>query len=223
MNLEATTPPSAATDPAPADPRPLFGGAVAVGTATLANVRPDQLDRPTPCGQQSVRQVMGHLVDVLHRVGALGRGDNPFARPPLDAAAVGDGEWVTLWSLAHHDMEQDWADDAVLHRTMVLPWATAPGATQLCTYINEVTVHTWDIAAATGQQPAWNADVVQAALDAMMRALPAGHRQAEFEAVIAAMPPGTPRSATMPFAEVVPVSADAPLIDRLVAWNGRQP
>jgi hypothetical protein len=31
------------------------------------------------------------------------------------------------------------------------------------------------------------------------------------------------RGCSLPFDEVLPVSADAPLIDRLVAFNGRDP
>jgi hypothetical protein len=36
------------------------------------------------------------------------------------------------------------------------------------------------------------------------------------------MPPEH-REPTDPFADAVPVPDDAPLIDRLVAWNGRRP
>jgi hypothetical protein len=36
------------------------------------------------------------------------------------------------------------------------------------------------------------------------------------------MPPAL-RDFADPFADAVPVSDDAPLIDRLVAWNGRRP
>ncbi len=45
---------------------------------------------------------------------------------------------------------------------------------------------------------------------------------AVFEAMRASMP-AEQRNFADPFADAVPVHDDAPLIDRLVAWNGRQP
>ena len=50
--------------------------------------------------------------------------------------------------------------------------------------------------------------------------LPAENRRALFEEISAAM--GLDEVA-IPFAEAVPVPDDAPAIDRLVAWNGRDP
>jgi len=43
-----------------------------------------------------------------------------------------------------------------------------------------------------------------------------------FEAVMSKIPPEQ-RTLAPPFGEVVPVDAEAPLIDRLVAWTGRRP
>ena len=83
----------------------------------------------------------------------------------------------------------------------------------------ELTVHTWDLATATGQQPDWDDTVVTAALEARP-ILPAENRRAVFEEISAAM--GLDEVA-IPFAEAVPVQDDAAAIDRLVAWNGRDP
>ncbi|HAS12506.1 MAG TPA: TIGR03086 family protein, partial [Acidimicrobiaceae bacterium] len=58
--MEPTT--ATTTTPAPFgvdDPRHVFGRAVAVGTATVAAVRPDQLDGPTPCSEMDVRHLLG--------------------------------------------------------------------------------------------------------------------------------------------------------------------
>ncbi|MCU1345954.1 MAG: hypothetical protein JWL70_2220 [Acidimicrobiia bacterium] len=219
METEAMTP----APPTIADPRPLFANACALGGQVLAGIGPDQLDLPTPCSHYSVQQLMGHLIDGVRRSTALGRGEDPFGFEPCDAAGVRFSEWPTLWQLTVHDAQQAWADPATLTRSMTLPWATLPGALQLLTYTNELTVHTWDLARATGQQPEWSPEVVAAAFGVMRRALPAAGREAAFQAVIASMPPEQARSASLPFAEAVDVSAEAPLIDQLVAWNGRRP
>jgi hypothetical protein len=89
----------------------------------------------------------------------------------------------------------------------------------LTSYFSELTVHTWDLAAATGQHPHWDDAVVTAALESR-QILPAENRRAVFEEISAAM--GLDEVA-IPFAEAVPVSDSAPAIDRLVAWNGRDP
>ena len=47
---------------------------------------------------------------------------------------------------------------------MSLPWQQGTGADILCGYLSELTVHTWDVAAATGQEPAWDGEVLEAVL-----------------------------------------------------------
>lgn len=80
-------------------------------------------------------------------------------------------------------------------------------------------VHTWDLATATGEEPDWDGRVVDAALD-QRKILPAENRRAPFEQISTSM--GLDEVA-IPFPEAVPVAEDAPAIDRLVPWNGRNP
>ena len=76
----------------------------------------------------------------------------------------------------------------------------------LTSYFSELTVHTWDLAAATGQHPHWDDTVVTAALEAR-QILPAENRRAVFEEISAAM--GLDEVA-IPFAEAVPVARRCP-------------
>ena len=199
------------------DPRAIFGRAVGLASQVIATVRPDQLDAPTPCSEMDVRQLLAHLVHVLDRVAALGRGEDPFGLPPLAATVV-----LEQWTAAAHRVQAAWTDDAVLERPMTLPWIQAPGEVVLLGYVSEVTVHTWDLATATGQAPDWDPQVLETASAAIRGALPAEDRQAAFDAVVQQMPPEL-RTFTPPFAEAVAVPASAPLIERLVAWTGRRP
>jgi uncharacterized protein (TIGR03086 family) len=187
------------------DPRPAFAAAAATAGAVAAAVRPDQLRGPTPCPEYDVRALLGHLVAVLRRVAAVGRGEHPFSVPQV-VPDVPDHGWGAAARAAADDALAAWADPALLGRQLTLPFGTFPGAAALATYTGEVTTHTWDVAAATGQAPDWDPAVVALALTATRRALPAGNRG-----------PG------VPFGPVVPVPDDAPLIDRLVAWQGRTP
>lgn len=214
-----TTNPPATTDHLDTDPRELFARAVDVAGTTIEGVTPDQLPLPALPGM-TVRDLFEHLVMVLRRVACAGRGE-PVQNWPVDAADVADDGFAEAWRATARDVEAAWADDAVLARPTELPWGTFSGAEALGVYLNELTVHTWDLARATGQQPAWD-DAVVAAADAAIHAqLPTADRTAIWEAAKAGLPPGYPWED--PFGPAVEVPDDAPAIDRLVAWNGRQP
>lgn len=199
------------------DPRPILDRAIATGGSVVAGIRPEQLADPTPCPDMDVRALLAHLIGVLDRVAALGVGADPFA--VTDTPVAGD-RWPDAWRESGRRAADAWSDDAVLERPMALPWIEGSGAEVLASYFSELTVHTWDLATATGQRPDWDDTVVAAALDGARRILPAENRRALYEQISAAR--GLDAVA-VPFAEAVPISDDAPTIDRLVAWNGRDP
>lgn len=214
-----TTPTSTTTDhrtDRPSDPRPLLDRAIGTAGVVIAGVRPDQLADPTPCEDMDVRVLLGHLIGVVDRIAALGHGEDPSG---VTETPVPDDGWAAAWTDAGRRAAEAWSDDAVLERPMALPWLQGSGAEVLTSYLSELTVHTWDLATATGQQPDWEDAVVVAALSAN-HILPAEDRRALYAEISAAM--GLDEVA-VPFAEAVPVPDDAPAIDRLVAWNGRDP
>src|SRR5215210_4549683 len=179
MTTNRTTAVALATTPSAAeDPRLAFAHAVALGSAVMGRVGPHQLANPTPCPEFDVRALMEHLVMVLRRVAALGRGDDPFGADVVNPAAGAGG--LDAWLAAAGAAGAAWADDAVLARTMRLPWAERSGAAMLVSYLNEVTVHTWDLATATGQRPAWDPQIVGLAFDGI-RFLPGENRASMFE------------------------------------------
>jgi len=198
------------------DPRPILDRAITTGGVVAAGVRPEQLTDPTPCTDMNVRALLAHLIGVLDRVAALGNGEDPFA---VIETPVPDDRWADAWTVSGRRAADAWRHDAVLERPMALPWIEGSGAEILASYFSELTVHTWDLATATGQQPDWDDTVVAAALEAR-QILPAENRLALYEEISAAM--GLDEVA-VPFADAVPIPDDAPAIDRLVAWNGRDP
>ena len=209
------TPTSSTTDNL-MDPRPILDRAIATAGVVIAGVRPDQFTDPTPCTEMNVRGLIAHLIGVLDRVAALGNGEDPFA---VTESPVPDDRWADAWKESGRRAADAWGDDAVLERPMALPWIEGSGAEVLTSYFSELTVHTWDLATATGQHPDWDDAVVTAALEAR-QILPAENRRALYEEISTAM--GLDEVA-VPFAEAVPIPDDAPAIDRLVAWNGRDP
>ena len=198
--------------PAFPDPRPLFARAATIGHAVLRGIEDQQLRLPTPCRDFDVDQLSCHLLAVMNRIGVLGAGGEFMSTPPsIDDIAPADR--VDAYAALAAATDRAWSDDAMLATPIVCPWAVLPGAAVLMTYINEVSVHSWDLATATGQQPAWDDEVLGMAYTAMQIGLPAEGRSAT----------GDGADGLAPFAAVVPVADDAPMIDRLVAWNGRQP
>jgi len=215
MTNPTTAPPTTTLDP-----RPEFWTALDTARSVVAGIRVDQLDDPTPCAQYDVRALTGHLVSVLERLAVIGRGGDPFGADVM--TGVADADWVAEFDRCAADLRQVWADDSLLERVLRLPWTELPGAIALTIYVNEITVHTWDLATATGQRPEWDDAAIALAFDAIQRGLPAEDRQAQYDEVGATMDEDKQGFAP-PFADVVEVPADAPLLDRLVAWNGRQP
>jgi uncharacterized protein (TIGR03086 family) len=187
------------------DPRPAFATAVGTAVDAMSAVRPDQLTGPTPCTEFDVRALLGHLLSVLRRVAAVGRGEPPFSVPQVSTGVPDDG-WGAAARAAADDVLAVWADDALLDRELTLPYGTHRGVVALATYTGELSSHTWDLAAATGQSPDWDDDALTVALAGSRHVLPAEGR-------------GGP----VPFAPAVPVPADAPLIEQLVGWQGRDP
>ncbi len=211
-----------ATTPAPFpddDPRAVFARSVALATAVIDAVPAERLDAPTPSGMD-VRELLGHLVMVIRGVAWAGRGEG-LDTWPKDAADVAEGGWGAAWRAGAHEVQDAWTDPAVLARQIDLPWGTFSGTEVLGVYTNEVTVHTWDLARGTGQQPAWDPTVLAVADAAIRSQLPLADRAPMWAEVTASLPPGVPWQA--PFGPAVAVADDAPAIDRLVAWNGRRP
>lgn len=186
------------------DPRQSLLKAIALAGRTVAAVRPEQLDGPTPCTEFTVRRLAGHLVAVLRRIALAGRGGDVMSLPTV-ADDLADTEWQEAWDAAVREVEAAWADPAILGRTLTLPFGSLPGAAAAAVWTSEFTVHTWDMATATGQLPDWDPELVAISHAAMRRGLPTGPRDGA------------------PFGAAVDVDADAPAIDRLVAWCGRKP
>ena len=203
------------------DPRPAFAQAATTAGEVIAAVRPDQLALPTPCAAFDVRALVEHLLAVPRRVAQVGRG-GPLTVPDR-ITGVDEGDWARAWGDAVREAAAVWAaDDDLLDREVQVPWTRLKGADALAIYANEVLVHAWDLATATGQTPVWDVAAVEVAAAAAGAQLPAEGRAARFEEARRGLPDGVP-SFPDPFLAAVEPPADATPIERLVAWNGRDP
>lgn len=138
-----------------------------------------------------MRRLSSHLVGVLRRISVIGRGEDPFSVTSF-ADELPDGAWAAAWGPAADEAAGVWADPGVLGRDLRLPIGVLPGAVAASVYTSELTLHTWDLATATGQRPDWDTGVLERLVEVPRRTLPA-----------------ETRGGRVPFAEVVPVPADA--------------
>jgi uncharacterized protein (TIGR03086 family) len=200
------------------DPRPHFVAATETLRDIVAGIDPSQFDRPTPCTGMNVRELIDHASMAVGRVAAAGRGA-PLEEWPTEGSSVGDDVDAALATLIE-DATSAWSDDRLTEQ-IVLPWTTLSGADTMAVYVNEILVHSWDLARATGQDPTFDDGAIAVAEAIIHHQLPDAARGPMWEAFKAEMPEGIPFEA--PFADAAPVPEDAPPIVRLVAWNGRQP
>lgn len=173
------------------DPRTPYASALDWAAAVLAGVREEQLAGPTPCPELDVDGLVRHLVATVYKIAAIGEGSDPRPLPFQVDGTLED---------ARAEYERVWTAEA-LDREVTVPWGRAPGRTALWGYVNELLVHTWDVAVATGQPCEAPAAAVEPAL-AVARMLIPAEREG------------------FPFAPPVEPAADAGPTERLANWSG---
>ncbi|MFD5437875.1 TIGR03086 family metal-binding protein [Kitasatospora sp. NPDC127067] len=185
------------------DARPQYLTALDQLEKLFATITPADLDRPTPCTEFTLRQLLNHVVGGIHRFAYMGEG----GRAEDVVAAVEDPSdegWPAALGRARARVTAAWADDTKLGRPTVAPWGEVPGAAAVAGYLMELVTHSGDIAASLGNGFALDDDLARTALAVAEFVLPAEQRV-----------PG------VPFAAVRPVAEDADVHTRLAAWMGR--
>ncbi len=168
----------------------------------IAGVEAHQWSAPTPCTEWNVREVVNHLVSGNLNFAALVRGEPRPDRDPDQPA----GDPVAAYRSAAATMRAAFAASGVLERVYQSPIGPAPGSVLVHLRITELLVHGWDLARATGQPVELPADLAEQEL-ALWRA--------QFE-------DGPGAGDGLPFAPARTVAAEAPAIDRLAAFLGRE-
>lgn len=186
------------------DPRPLFSRALEQTGDQVRAVRAGDLTKATPCSEYDVRALLGHIVAVLRKIATVGgEGD---VRDMPDVVHSPDDDWEEAFKRARSEVEQVWANDAVLDRTLALPWAQMPGRDVLDAYAHELTVHSWDLARATGREAYLDPELGASAMAWFETEMPAGSRAGEDR-----------------FGAVVDAPEGADVYTRLAAHTGRRP
>ncbi|NUS56964.1 MAG: TIGR03086 family protein [Streptomycetaceae bacterium] len=173
--------------------------ALAYAGDIVAQVRPEHLGNPTPCGSWTVAELVAHMT--AHNVG--------FA-----AAASGHPVGGEIWDLVTAETLPAYAESAALvtaawespdlpEKMEVFGFGTVPARTALSMHIVDFTIHGWDVGVSIGVPVAADADLVRDAY-AIMREFPVNR----------------PNKA---FGLMFPVPDDAPEFDRFLGYVGRDP
>jgi uncharacterized protein (TIGR03086 family) len=171
----------------------------------VAGVRDNQLGNPTPCPGRTV----GDLID---HVGLLAQGFTASAEkrrdsaggppPPPDAANLGS-DWRNDIAVDLGTLAMAWRDPAAWEGMTSAGGMDFPANVVGVITLDELLVHGWDLAVATGQAYDATDDEIVAATAFV----------SDFHA---------PRDGSL-FGPVVPVATDARALDRLLGLTGRDP
>jgi uncharacterized protein (TIGR03086 family) len=132
----------------------------------LDHVRPDDLERSTPCEDWDVAALVDHLVDAPGRFLTMVRGEQPDWSAGAPHLAEG-------WGLAFRAH----ADDLI----RVLPQSSTEDGPDPAMEIAELAVHTWDVATALGRDVAQlDREVAERGLEFMQANLEPKMRGAAF-------------------------------------------
>jgi uncharacterized protein (TIGR03086 family) len=180
-------------------------------TETLAQVvtgiGDDQLAAPTPCHGMTVADVLDHVdgLCLAFTAAAAKNLDAGRQAPAADGSRLG-ADWRARipGRLAH--LAAAWRDEHAWAGMTRAGGIDMPGEIAGTVAIDEVVVHGWDVAVATGRGYSCDENLVLAAY---------GFAQA----AVARSPQGTPGL----FGPPVTVPDDAPLLHRLLGLTGRDP
>lgn len=176
-------------------------------TTVVNGTTTEQLDRPTPCDGMPVRLVLAHLHglaiafrDAAHKL------DGPTTSTAPDPAAyVLPDDWRDSVPSALAELAEAWRDPAAWEGMSKAGGLTMPAEVTGLVALDELVLHGWDSAVATGQPY----DVEPAALDAAES--------------FCSQVPDDPGARDGLFGPRVPVAADAPQLDRVLGLAGRDP
>jgi uncharacterized protein (TIGR03086 family) len=177
-------------------------------TQLINNVRDDQLTAATPCTETSLGGLIDHVDGLSQAFTAAARKSGTEASnqgPSADASRLGT-DWRERISGRLAGLAAAWQDEAAWSGMTRAGGQDLPGEVAGVIALNEVIVHSWDIAAASGQPFDCDTELVDAA-SGFVR------------------PTATENPGGVPglFGPAVPVPDDASPLDQLIGLTGRHP
>ncbi|WP_326723945.1 TIGR03086 family metal-binding protein [Streptomyces sp. NBC_00243] len=183
-------------------------GPQALTVARLAaGVTDEQLAGATPCPELAVHNMLGHLLGLAAAFRDAGRKDLGPTTDTSPTAAVPDIEpgWREALPKVMDELAEAWRDPAAWTGETRAGGVSLPGAIAGAVAVDELVVHGWDLARATGQEYEPDATALRMS----------------YEFLLASAEDPTRGGGI--FGPVVPVPDEAPLLDRAIGLSGRDP
>jgi len=180
------------------NPLERFDRAAATATSVVDAIKPEQYDEPTPFENWNVRQLLNHLTGGTKMFTVMVAGGEPVDRA---ADHVGP-DHAASFRTAVADLRAAFAADGALERRYNGPLGEAPGQFLARMRVNEMMVHAWDLAKATGQSTDLAPDLAAECIEDIRGVQEAGRAQPMFK-------------------PMQDIPADATVADRLAATAGR--
>ena len=171
--------------------------------ALLDGVPDSALDAPTPCVDTPVAGLLDHLMGLSEGLRASAAKEPDQGGPQASAANL-DPEWRTVLPKRLDALVAAWREPAAAEGKTSAGGVEMPATEIAAVTLNELVMHGWDLARATGQR--YEADATDVAA-----ILPFLEAFGSSEGV-----PGL-------FGPVVAVPDDAPAFDRALGLSGRDP
>ena len=178
-------------------------------TTLLRGVREDQLDGPTPCPKYAVGDLVDHIGGLaLAFTWAATKNFPPESgAAPSGAASRLPSGWRDEFADRLVTMAEAWRAPEAWEGMTQAGGVDLPGQVAGLVAMDELVVHGWDLAVASGQEYEADEASIQAALG-FVGAVSGPEAAAQREGV---------------FGPVVPVPAEASALDRLIGLAGRNP
>ena len=173
----------------------------------VAGVRDDQLKAATPCEGRSIGDLLDHVdgLSLAFTAAATRTSLDGGSAPSADGSRLGP-DWRSRIRERLADLAMVWREPAAWTGMTQAGGLDLPGEVAGLVALDEVVVHGWDIAVASGQ----GFSVEPQLLDAAYGFVKSGVEE---------NPEGTPGL----FGPPVLVPADAPRLDKLIGLTGRNP
>src|ERR1700722_5161829 len=175
----------------------------------VAGVTDDQLTGPTPCPAYRLGDLIDHVCGLALAFTASARrdfGEYTEQTPAGDAARLGP-DWRTQIPRDLATLAAAWQAPAAWSGMTRIPRRDAPAEMVGITLADELLVHGWDVATASGQQFGFEPEVLEAARSFLLQIAN----------------PDAPSGPDVPFGPPRPAAADAPQLDQVLALAGRDP
>jgi uncharacterized protein (TIGR03086 family) len=137
--------------------------------ALLLGIAEDDLVSPTPCDEWTVGDLLDHLMDITRAFtqAAQKLTDAPGTSTPapFPSAANLPPHWRSRLPVMLEELATAWKDPAAWTGSARAGGATMPAVAAGTAAVNEVTMHGWDLARATGQDYAADPRILEALIE----------------------------------------------------------